>query len=221
MARPLGKQKEIQELTASEPLSLEEEYENQISWRQSADKLTFIICLPRDASNDGETAEVGKDDAEERMLGDINFFLYDDNEDEDDEAEESADPARGGRKERKVFGEVDIMIAESAQRGQGLGRAALRAFLAFIRTNLERTLAEYAGAFCQGKAEEVRLTKLVAKIKERNVLSRALFRSLGFVEVGAANYFGEIEMVLEGFTKGHWDLEEEERYIEIEYRVES
>ncbi|EER44745.1 conserved hypothetical protein [Histoplasma capsulatum H143] len=40
------KDPEIQQATASEPLSLEEEYAMQTSWRTDADKLTFIICLP-------------------------------------------------------------------------------------------------------------------------------------------------------------------------------
>ncbi|KAI1632816.1 acetyltransferase domain-containing protein [Biscogniauxia mediterranea] len=38
--------KAVQEATASEPLTLEEEFENQQSWRTSHDKLTFIVCKP-------------------------------------------------------------------------------------------------------------------------------------------------------------------------------
>ncbi|PGH30553.1 hypothetical protein GX50_06686 [[Emmonsia] crescens] len=44
------KDPEIQQATASEPLTLEEEYAMQTTWRTDADKLTFIVCLPLDKS---------------------------------------------------------------------------------------------------------------------------------------------------------------------------
>ncbi|RWA03124.1 hypothetical protein EKO27_g11980, partial [Xylaria grammica] len=41
---------DLREATASDLLTLEEEYENQQSWRTAHDKLTFIVCQPAAAS---------------------------------------------------------------------------------------------------------------------------------------------------------------------------
>lgn len=109
-------------------------------------------------------------------------------------------------------GEVDIMIADRDHRGKGLGISAVSALLRFIRRHRTPILAEYGkaqedgGHGREGGGEAVGaqhrryvLKDLVAKINAANAGSIALFTRLGFKQKGGVNYFGEIEMVLEGF----------------------
>ncbi|XP_046971014.1 alpha/beta-tubulin-N-acetyltransferase 9 [Vanessa cardui] len=83
---------ELQKLTASQPLSLEEEYDMQKSWREDEDKCTFIIL----DKNVYET----KNDEITSMIGDTNIFLTD--------------------KENSI-GEIEIMIAEKSALGKKFG----------------------------------------------------------------------------------------------------
>ncbi|KAF4977678.1 hypothetical protein FZEAL_5818, partial [Fusarium zealandicum] len=136
--------KAIQEATASEPMTLEEEYENQQSWRTSSDKLTFIVCAP--LPQDTPVIKAGKEDADALMRGDINFFLY------PFEADDEAADEQGW-----CTGEVDVMIASPSHRGRGLGRAAVCALLAYLQRHVQEVLGEY-------KASE--LKGLMVKIKE-------------------------------------------------------
>ncbi|KAG9239533.1 N-acetyltransferas-like protein 9 [Amylocarpus encephaloides] len=197
----------IQASTASEPLALPEEHAMQQSWRTSHDKLTFIICLPLpllspSLSSPLDTAFVlkgGIDDSPSRMVGDVNLFIYDNCEEDDEEDDEKE------KKQRKpLVGELELMIAPTAQRRQGYGRSALLAFLHYILKHLDEILATYyrGAEWSQESREEkprrgVEKIQFKVKIGEDNTASLRLFESLGFVKAReTANYFGEFEMDL-------------------------
>lgn len=104
---------ELQLLTASEPLTLQQEYQMQKSWREDPDKCTFIV-LDRARRDRGETEE-------EAMIGDVNLFLLDAGVD---------DSAACGDGSEKAA-ELEVMIAEPSARGAGRGRQAAAAMLRY------------------------------------------------------------------------------------------
>eukprot|EP00455_Lapot_gusevi_P055156 TRINITY_DN8951_c0_g1_i1.p1 TRINITY_DN8951_c0_g1~~TRINITY_DN8951_c0_g1_i1.p1 ORF type:complete len:203 (+),score=50.38 TRINITY_DN8951_c0_g1_i1:81-689(+) len=89
----------IRAQTASERLSLEEEYENQISWHEDPQKCTFIV-LDRSLPDTPDVCTTGG-----AMAGDVNLFF---NDFEDEHA-----------------AEVEVMIANAASRGKGCGKEAV------------------------------------------------------------------------------------------------
>ena len=100
----------LQEMTASEPLSLEEEYAMCSSWRDDEDKLTFIVL--------DSSAGAGID----AMAGDVNLFFHAWLREEED-----ADHA---------VAEVEVMIGEPAARRKGLATQAMRLMLDYAATEL-------------------------------------------------------------------------------------
>lgn len=197
---------QLQKLTASEPLSIEEEYAMQKSWREDGDKLTFIVCLPAatttttgiqvkegegelegkngDANSEMESMAVqgGLGDADARMIGDVNLFLS-----QDDEDENEAEDKRG----KGVIGEIEIMIATQSARGKGYGKATLLTFLWYIMQNLSAILFEYS------KNRNSALKFLRVKIDADNQTSINLFEKAGFRKTSQTpNYFNEIELRL-------------------------
>ncbi|KAL4787364.1 GNAT domain-containing protein [Aspergillus varians] len=192
------KDEEIQQATASEPLSVEEEYAMQRSWREDADKLTFIVCLPSTSttipdgsSKDGALGLSGEehDDSPARMIGDINLFLRIDDGDEGDAAPE-------------IIGEIELMIAEKKDQGKGFGKAALLAFLRYVLGREGEVVGEFLSGGGGGGGEgtskgklPVGFAALSVKIGQGNERSLKLFEGLGFRRVGEEpNYFGEWEL---------------------------
>mmetsp|Transcript_28393 Transcript_28393/g.74579 ORF Transcript_28393/g.74579 Transcript_28393/m.74579 type:complete len:241 (-) Transcript_28393:1385-2107(-) len=178
---------ELLDLTASERLTLEKEYEMQRSWREDADKCTFIVLGADDAggpavSEGAAPAEPAPDVAEAHqggaapalpaiaaaadagehrevaaMVGDVNLFLNDPHE--------------------PKTAEIDVMIAEPSARGRGMGREAVLLMMHYGVTQLK-------------------LTKFVAKIALTNTPSLGLFGKLGFSTVSECEEFGEATLEL-------------------------
>jgi RimJ/RimL family protein N-acetyltransferase len=106
------------ETTASEPLSLDEEYTMQATWHNDPKKVTFIVLSKAVLESDLEqSSEVNREFA--AMAGDVNMFLNDPD-----------DPGNA---------EIEIMIAEPAHRRKGLAREALQMMIGYGVTKLKLT----------------------------------------------------------------------------------
>ncbi|KAJ5892792.1 hypothetical protein N7504_009483 [Penicillium tannophilum] len=206
---------EIQEATASEPLTLEEEYSMQRSWRQDADKLTFITCRPvtQPATNSTQIKLRPEDESAANMIGDINLFLRIEDGEEGD-----APP--------QIVGEIELMVAEKNESATGI-----RQGFGFGIHEVE-ILDEFVQSLDEGEREKVvqaagteglRLQCLSVKIGQENVRSLALFESLGFVKVSAEpNFFGEFELrnlnlAVSGFVEA-LRVAGIEGYVELDYQ---
>ncbi|XP_059991250.1 alpha/beta-tubulin-N-acetyltransferase 9 isoform X2 [Lagenorhynchus albirostris] len=123
------KSEELRRLTASEPLTLEQEYVMQHSWQEDADKCTFIVL-------DAEKWQAQLGTSEEScMAGDVNLFLTD-----------LGDP---------TLGEIEVMIAEPSCRGQGLGTEAVLMMLSYGVTKLG--LTKFEAKIGQGNEPSIRM----------------------------------------------------------------
>uniref|UniRef100_A0A336KZZ8 CSON002218 protein n=1 Tax=Culicoides sonorensis TaxID=179676 RepID=A0A336KZZ8_CULSO len=103
---------ELQKLTASERLTLEQEYDMQRSWRDDEDKCTFIVLSKQIYNKTGDEIK--------SAVGDTNLFILFD--------EESGIGS---------IAETEIMIAESDHRGKGLGLEAMTLMILYGIEHLE------------------------------------------------------------------------------------
>ncbi|XP_042973943.1 N-acetyltransferase 9-like protein isoform X2 [Carya illinoinensis] len=140
--------------TGSEPLTLDQEFQMQLSWSQDPRRLVIII-----KESDIRFAEqtfivldkemvvgdfIHGDPHVEAMIGDVNLYMND-----------LDDPH---------MAEIEIMIAEPKSRGKGLGNECVLIMMAFAVENLE-------------------ICVFRAKIGESNGTSLALFKKLVTLEL--------------------------------------
>lgn len=97
----------ILQATASEPLTLNQEYEMQLSWSQDTLKHTFIV-LDKDLIV-GDF--IHGQPYTQAMVGDVNIFMND--------------------LDDSHIAEIEIMIAESKSRGKGLAKESVLLMMAF------------------------------------------------------------------------------------------
>lgn len=167
--------------------------------------MTFIVTQPLlDLPPEQKHVEAGKVDSKDRMVGDINLFIY-------------GSLYNGVDTANRYSGEVDIMIADEHNRRKGFGRAAVTALLYYIACHREAIVGEYLRG-SGPVALPGRLAYLMAKIKKENIGSIALFRSLGFEQQGEADYFGEVQMALPEYKFDALAEEVPAGYAELEYR---
>ncbi|XP_022379035.1 N-acetyltransferase 9 isoform X1 [Enhydra lutris kenyoni] len=120
---------ELRRLTASEPLTLEQEHSMQRSWREDADKCTFIVL-------DAEKWQARPSTTEEScMAGDVNLFLTD-----------LGDPS---------LGEIEVMIAEPSCRRRGFGTEAVIMMMSYGVTKLG--LTKFEAKIGQGNEPSIRM----------------------------------------------------------------
>ena len=158
------------EATASEPLSLEEEYEMCDTWRDDVAKYTFIIY------DDDMTSSPALSDAESeayvssnlnKMVGDVNLFLSLDETVGDDGVTVISSILQA---------EVEIMIAEPSARRKGIALSAVQHMVSY-------------------GASVLNVKRFFVKISDSNLASMSMFRDkLGFTFVNYAECFKETEL---------------------------
>ncbi|XP_054815376.1 uncharacterized protein LOC129315584 isoform X1 [Prosopis cineraria] len=158
------------EATGSEPLTLDQEYQMQLSWSQDPDKQTFIV-LDKDLVV-GEFTH-GEPHVE-AMVGDVNIFMNDLDDPQMAEIEIMiAEPKRKGRCTHIHLHTQTCQRQHS--RGKGLGKETVVMMMAFA-------------------IEKLGINIFRAKIGESNAASLTMFQKLGFVQTSCSNIFKEVTL---------------------------
>ncbi|KAK1222398.1 hypothetical protein PQX77_014731 [Marasmius sp. AFHP31] len=188
----------IRLLTASEPLSLEEEFEMQRKWREDEDKLTFII-LAKTSDVQSASGQVSHEDPQILnlpMVGDVNLFLSGDLSTMTAESRDDIDEAD------EFTAEAEIMIAESAYRKRGMAREALQLMFRYATARGPEHFSDSPPTEQLSLLDDdfpslptpIPPRHLLTRIMESNEASIKLFQKLGFKVTKRVEVFGEVEM---------------------------
>ncbi|RVX68492.1 hypothetical protein B0A52_07916 [Exophiala mesophila] len=187
----------------------------QQTWRTDGDKLTFIVCRRLSDYRSSVTTDlevnIRPDDSiigcsgPLVMVGDVNMFVSVGDQDDDDDDNPT--------QELVLVAELELMIAEKSQRGKGLGKASIRAFLTYVLRHQEEIVTEFLNhhhhpggrdhlegvisttTATTTKTKAIKIDFFAVKIGQANYKSIGLFEALGFTKVApTVNYFGEWEL---------------------------
>ncbi|KAF8898035.1 hypothetical protein CPB84DRAFT_1781201 [Gymnopilus junonius] len=180
---------ELRTLTASEPLTLEEEYEMQEKWQLDEDKLTFIILSRHLDSGPVQLperpAKISPTDEH------VNIFLH------------GTIPSLSKSVPSPAIAfhaEVEIMIAEPSFRRNGLAIEALRLMLGYATGQPQAfypdsdSTAKTVALGAEPSPLSIPPESLLTRIAETNYPSIRLFEKLGFEITKRVEVFQEIEM---------------------------
>lgn len=170
--------KKIIELDTQRIEGEEEQQENQCEEEDGFDEMDFTLFGIDDISNTSNDDVDFVNASLNAMIGDVNLFLSEieeDYEEEDQEKNKHNEKTETDEKKRDVQAELDVMIAEESFRREGMGKEASLMMMLY-------------------GAKTLGIRRFIVKIKEDNVASRALFERLGFHECNYAACFKEYEL---------------------------
>ena len=200
--------------TGSEPLTLDEEYAMQQSWRDDETKCTFIVLARNRLLDDDEhfnnneiNVLLGHDFIKRSMcamVGDVNLFLSEeDDEEEQDEQEECGNNqllngTKTSQLDREMTNHSSSSSTDTAKRPRRRHvQAELDIMIAEKSARGQGLGREACGLMMMYGATHLSIRRFFCKINEDNEASLGLFRhKLGFQQCDYAACFRQVELEL-------------------------